>query len=268
MTNKNHTIKLGLGLIGIGREWGHVKSAIPNEAEVRDFLEYAHSIGVDFFDTAPAYGTSEERLGRFLASISPTDRQRVTVATKVGEKWNAEYCISTVDHSYDGLRQSLERSLEHLGAVDLVQLHKSSTASLASDAFARFCDYAKSIGVRTIGASVSDYDTALHACYNARIDTIQLPYNSSNTIFSNIIDQISSCEKLTIINRPFNMGKLLAENPNSLTPSDQMVAAFKFILSRRFNGVVLTGTKSKLHLLQNIECFKLATAHVCETDEV
>ncbi len=61
----NPDIKLGLGLIGIGRQWGHAGVEVPEEARVFEFLKGAYELNVDFFDTAASYGSSEERLGFF-----------------------------------------------------------------------------------------------------------------------------------------------------------------------------------------------------------
>jgi aryl-alcohol dehydrogenase-like predicted oxidoreductase len=52
------------------------------------------------------------------------------------------------------------------------------------------------------------------------------------------------------INRPFGMGRMLYEN-RELTKA----AAFGFILEKRFDGVILSGTKSPEHLQENWDAF-------------
>jgi hypothetical protein len=47
MINKN--IKMGLGLIGIGREWGHTAIHVPVEAHAIRFLKGAYELGIEFF---------------------------------------------------------------------------------------------------------------------------------------------------------------------------------------------------------------------------
>ena len=55
-------IKLGCGLVAIGRPQGATKTKIPLEKKALDFLEYAFSKGIHFFDTATAYGYSQVQL--------------------------------------------------------------------------------------------------------------------------------------------------------------------------------------------------------------
>ena len=61
---------LGLGTVKLGRDSG-VNYAqpfrLPTMREARHLIDRAHSLGINLIDTAPAYGTSEERLGELLA---------------------------------------------------------------------------------------------------------------------------------------------------------------------------------------------------------
>ena len=73
---------LGLGTVKIGRD-EQVKYPsgfkIPDDAEVKNLLALTWELGINFVDTAPAYGNSEERLGQLL----PKDQEWVIVS-KVG----------------------------------------------------------------------------------------------------------------------------------------------------------------------------------------
>src|SRR5687768_16043339 len=97
--------QLGLGTIGIGRAWGHVNPVVPSEDEALAVLERAVAVGYTFFDTAPSYGWSEQRLGRFLRTQGS---EGLTIATKFGELWDFDRGETRVDHSYDGLCRSLD----------------------------------------------------------------------------------------------------------------------------------------------------------------
>ena len=63
-------VEFGLGLIGIGKPWGFVDPEVPDESQAIALLEKAFVLGVRYFDTAPSYGSSEERLGKFLAALA------------------------------------------------------------------------------------------------------------------------------------------------------------------------------------------------------
>ena len=58
---------LGLGTVKLGRDQG-VKYpngfTIPDDAAARALLDQARALGINLIDTAPAYGVSEQRLGR------------------------------------------------------------------------------------------------------------------------------------------------------------------------------------------------------------
>lgn len=124
-------LKLGLGLLSIGRAWGVTQSAPPDEGTAQTLLAKALELGIAIFDTAPAYAESEARLGRFLASLEPSARQGLTIMTKMGEHWDFERGTSFVDHSLDALLRSIDRSLEILGSIDVLQIHKATSDVIA-----------------------------------------------------------------------------------------------------------------------------------------
>ena len=52
------------------------------------------------------------------------------------------------------------------------------------------------------------------------------------------------------VNRPFGMGRMLYEH-RELSKAD----AFAFIMRKGFEGVILSGTKSPAHLVENWQAF-------------
>jgi D-threo-aldose 1-dehydrogenase len=126
--------RLGLGCAQLG----NLYHAIDDERALST-VEAAWDAGVRFFDTAPHYGLglSERRLGRALRG---RPRSGYTVSTKVGrllEPVDAPGVRDTEgfevprthrrvwDFSRDGVRRSLDESLDRLGLdhVDVVLLH-------------------------------------------------------------------------------------------------------------------------------------------------
>jgi aryl-alcohol dehydrogenase-like predicted oxidoreductase len=247
--------QLGLGLIGIGKPWGHVPGPVPAEADAIALLEYAFELGIRYFDTAASYGLSEERLGRFVCSLGTAQRAQVTIATKFGEHWDAAREEPFVDHSFDALARSLDRSAERLGTIDILQLHKTTPAVLASADLARAWEYALKLGVGKIGPSVSDLESARLALADPRYTCMQLPYNARHPQFGEILDAAGARGVWVAVNRPYAMGAMLHDRP-----IESKAAAFRFILARRFPGVILTGTTSREHLLENWRNFEQAAA--------
>jgi len=51
----------------------------------------------------------------------------------MGEHWDASRGEPYADHSFDALRRSLDASVARLGRIDILQLHKTSPAVLATN---------------------------------------------------------------------------------------------------------------------------------------
>jgi len=117
---------------------GNLFQPVPGD-EALAVLRGAFDAGLAHVDTAPHYGVglAEECIGQALAAVS---RSEVTVATKVGRRLfpvdparatSAEGFVQTPsrerrwDLSRDGVRRSLDESLERMGIdrVDVLYLH-------------------------------------------------------------------------------------------------------------------------------------------------
>jgi D-threo-aldose 1-dehydrogenase len=130
-----------LGRLGYGgANLGNLFAAMSNE-DAHAVLEAAWKAGIRYFDTAPHYGLglAERRLGAFLAT---KPRAEFVVSTKVGRRLVPSPETSDEldeeggfvvpadprrvwDPSPDGVRRSLDESLERLGLdrVDVLYLH-------------------------------------------------------------------------------------------------------------------------------------------------
>lgn len=247
------TVDLGLGLVSIGRRWGVRDVAPPSPDAAIALIEAAAAAGIRFFDTAPAYGDSEALLGRALGG-GGVDAARVTIATKFGEHWNAETSTAFADHRYDALAASLERSLERLGRIDVLQLHKATVETIASPEVLRAFDRAAEAGIGRFGASVSDLETARLACLCGRYEVLQFPFNATARHLEPVFALLRAHGMRAIVNRPFAMGGLVAEG------AARGVEAFRTVLAADFDGVVLTGTSSPVHLAENVAAFAAARA--------
>ena len=130
-------------------------------------IQAALDAGVNFFDTAEAYGDgySESLLGRALAGR----RHEAVIATKVSPSYL----------SRDEIRQHCERSLQQLGTdyVDLYQIHwPSRTVPLAETMEA--LDTLRQQGkVRAIGVSNFGLQDLSDLLAVGRCETNQLPYS-------------------------------------------------------------------------------------------
>jgi aryl-alcohol dehydrogenase-like predicted oxidoreductase len=115
---------IGFGSFKIGRNEG-IKYAqpypLPSDEQSLALLDEVASLGINYIDTAPAYGMAEERVGRWLES-SPWE---IEVSTKVGERFvdgRSEY-----DFSSAAVEDSMHLSRCCLGrdVLDIVFIHSN-----------------------------------------------------------------------------------------------------------------------------------------------
>ena len=112
---------LGIGAMSFSDFYGPT-----NTQESHAILKMALDNGIDHIDTAKVYGMglSEERIGQFLDTLNPKDRQFFKIATKGGiDRKNFDDKGTVVfDNSKEFLTEELNNSLRRLG-VDCVELY-------------------------------------------------------------------------------------------------------------------------------------------------
>jgi aryl-alcohol dehydrogenase-like predicted oxidoreductase len=114
---------LGLGTVKLGRNTDvkYPKAfALPDDRSAAALLEQARDLGINLIDTAPAYGSSESRLGKLLRA----QREHWVLCTKTGEEYDPVHG-SRFDFSPEHTRRSVERSLTRLRTdhLDVVLVH-------------------------------------------------------------------------------------------------------------------------------------------------
>lgn len=110
---------LGLGCMGMSEFYGP-----RDDAQAMQVLDHAVAQGIDFFDTADAYGPhhNETLIGRFLASRT----SHVKIATKFGIVREAGEYRRGLDNRPAYARACCEASLRRLGVeqIDLYYVHR------------------------------------------------------------------------------------------------------------------------------------------------
>jgi aryl-alcohol dehydrogenase-like predicted oxidoreductase len=160
---------LGLGTVKIGRNTDVKYPAnfqLPSDTQVTELLRKAQNLGVNLVDTAPAYGTSESRLGELLVC----NRKDWVICSKVGETYSDG--VSLFDFTPEAVQRSVARSLNNLRTdyLDVVLIHSDGndlpllTSAGTLDALLEL--KAKGMG-RTVGLSgktVAGAEPALERC--------------------------------------------------------------------------------------------------------
>lgn len=115
--------KLGFGAYQIGRiagpKYASAGKPMPSEEDAEVLLHGILDLGITLIDTAPPYGLSEERIGKYLKNR----RDEYNLVTKVGELTVDGKCV--FNFSPQGMRDSIENSLRALQTeyVDCILLH-------------------------------------------------------------------------------------------------------------------------------------------------
>ena len=170
--------------IGYGM-WGMAGWTGSNDDESLASLDKAIELGVNFFDTAWAYGEghSERLLGRTLKRHAGKLLYAATKIPPKNGKWPAwdSYALDDVFPA-DHIREYTEKSLRNLDVdtLDLQQFHVWSDTWADDDRWQKAVDALKSEGlVRAIGISVNRWQPAnvLRALDTGLIDAIQVVYN-------------------------------------------------------------------------------------------
>lgn len=158
-----------------GGDWGEVDE----EAAVAA-IQRAHQLGVNFFDTAQAYGfgTSEQILGRALADRLRTDRDAIAIATKGGLRIDEDEGLLR-DSSPAWLRRGVEESLANLGVdhIDLYQLHWPDPGTPFEETGGALRELIDEGKVRHVGVSNFSAEQMARLGRTIRVETLQPPYH-------------------------------------------------------------------------------------------
>ena len=172
--------EIGYGAWGIGGSmWGGA-----DEDESLEALNRAIDLGVDFIDTALAYG--DGRSERVVGGVVRARSERIHVATKVPPRngpWPAQPGVP-VDEVFPGdyVRECAERSLRNLALdrIDVLQFHVWNDDWTEAGDWREAVDELRSAGlIGAFGVSINDHHPAnsLRLIESGAVDTVQVIYN-------------------------------------------------------------------------------------------
>jgi aryl-alcohol dehydrogenase-like predicted oxidoreductase len=168
--------QLGYGSMGLRgpKTWG---VRVVSDESADEFLNAVLDAGVNFIDTSPDYGISEQRIGEFISSR----RDEYCLATKCGCVYTQHEDHLEIDHVWkkDVLDRNIETSLKRLRTdhVDILQFHGGDAETLQRegliDTLLEFRDQGLT---RFIGAS-SSLPNLPGLIDLGVFDTFQIPYS-------------------------------------------------------------------------------------------
>lgn len=238
---------LGLGTVKLGRDQG-VKYpngfTIPDDREAQMLLKLARDLGINLIDTAPAYGTSEERLGPLLRG----QRHEWVIVSKVGEEFEGGQ--SRHDFSAEHTRLSVERSLKRLETdfIDLVLVHSDGNDLAVlndSGVYQALAELKQQGKIRGYGFSGKTVEGGLLALREG--DCAMVTYNLNEQSEKPVLDYAARHGKAILVK------KALASGHVCLSPGvDPVQASFELLFAHPGVASAIVGTINPLHLAHNV----------------
>lgn len=244
---------LGLGTVKFGRNTG-VKYPtafdLPDDSTIRNLLAQARELGINLLDTAPAYGSSEARLGQLL-----DNRHDWVLATKVGEEFDG--ARSSFDFSGNHVRRSIERSLQRLKTdyLDLVLIHSDGNDEQIlrqTDCVAALRDCQQRGLVRAIGMSTKTEAGGMLAA--DLLDVVMVTFNLQQQD-RNAVAHAHALNKGVLVKKGLMSGHVHA-NAAEEKPRDLVRESLQLAFTTAGIHTMIVGTLNAAHLRSNVEATK------------
>jgi aryl-alcohol dehydrogenase-like predicted oxidoreductase len=169
-----HVSRVAFGTWQLGGDWGRFDEDAAIEA-----IHRARDLGVNFFDTAQAYGfgASERILGKALRTELANERDELVIATKGGLRRTDTGMVR--DAGRDWLRRGVDASLTALGIdhIDLYQVHWPDPRVPVAETAGALAELVTEGKIGHVGVSnfsptqMADFATTLP------VETVQPPYH-------------------------------------------------------------------------------------------
>ena len=236
---------IGYGAFKIGRNLSTKYNRayeLPDQPTIEKLLNGVLDLGINYIDTAPAYGSSEERIGQAISHR----RREFVLSTKVGEFF--ESGTSRYDFSAAAVRKSVESSLRRLrtDVLDLVFIHSSrddlriveQTDVVPTLMSLRDAGLVRGIGLS--GYTADGFRAALPWS-----DAVMVEYHPDHVSLAPVIDEAHKRGITVIAKKGLASGRL---------PAAQ---ALSFVLRNPAVTSVVVGSLSLDHLRENLRIVRM-----------
>ncbi|SHK54864.1 aldo/keto reductase [Paramaledivibacter caminithermalis] len=198
-----------------------------------ELIRIAKESGINFIDTARAYGKSEELIGY---GINATSREHWYVATK------------SMARSYEEMKADIEISLRklQLDYIDLYQMHNIKTKEIykrvMSDSGAlKALKEAKEEGkIKNIGITSHSLDILVDAIETNEFASIQFPYNPIERQGEDLFERANELDIGVIVMKPVAGGAIR-----------NVEYSLRYILENKNVTVVIPGMDEAEHIRNN-----------------
>jgi len=161
---------LGFGAMGLSIAYG----AAGSDEERLEFLDHLFSLGETFWDSADAYGDSEDLLGKWFAKTGK--RSEIFLATKFGIDMSAGFALRS-DREY--IFKAVEKSLKRLGTdcIDLYYMHRTDGKTPIEETVKAMKELKDQGKIKYLGLSEVSAATLRRAYAIHPISAVQIEYS-------------------------------------------------------------------------------------------
>jgi pyridoxine 4-dehydrogenase len=271
VTKQTHTFPLGrhainrLGYGAMQLTGTGVFGDAPNRANAKKVLQEAVAAGVNFIDTADAYGPHTNET--LIADALHPYKKDLVIATKGGfsrpgpGQWVPNGTPAFIRENIDGSLKRLK-----LDSIDLWQLHRFDPNVPVEETLGPVVDAVKAGKIKHVGLSEVDVPQIERAEKVLPIVSVQNLFNLGNRKWEQVVDYTAQRGMAFIPWYP------LASGPESLAGKIDRIAkhhqattaqiALAWLLRRSPNILLIPGTSSVEHLHENMQA-----ADIVLTDE-
>ena len=238
-----------------------------SEEAADKFLNSVLDAGINFIDTSPDYGISEQRIGQYISAR----RSDFYLATKYGCAYTQHEDHLEIDHVWkkEVIQRNIEASLQRLQTdyLDVLQFHGGDAETLKREGLIKLLmDFRDQGIVRFIGASGSV--PHLPALIELGVfDTFQIPYSCLASQHHDLITRAAETGAGIIIHggtaqggpdaeiqRPalndiWTRAKLDEVLPDGMNPAELIL---RYTISHPHCDTTIVGTCNAAHLAENL----------------
>jgi aryl-alcohol dehydrogenase-like predicted oxidoreductase len=236
--------------VGVGTN-AYGVTAAEELTELRKLLQAMPGLGGSFIDTAQAYGTSEEVIGKLLTDLG--NRDKFFLATKTPLSGDISGGAAVLDRSFRRLQVS---------KIDLLQIHNMFGLD---EWMPHFLEYKAAGKIRYIGITTAmdwQYDQMKAALAKHKFDFMQIDYSIGDRSAANSLLPMAQEKGIAVINNvPFGgrgrsffprvAGKSLPDFAKDFDATTWAQFFLKYNLSHPAITVAIPGTTTLAYLEDN-----------------
>jgi aryl-alcohol dehydrogenase-like predicted oxidoreductase len=209
--------ELVLGSVQLGMAYGVAnRTGKPERATALSLVSRAADAGVTQFDTARAYGDSEERIGEALQRKAHRAITKLSPLSELPPDASQHAVRAAVEASVSASLVALKRD-----RLDCLLLHRAEHMRAHDGAiWERLIEYLEQGVIEALGVSVQSPDEALQALDCKDVRHIQLPFNLLDWRWRahGVIDRVARRADIVVHARSAFLQGLLAANDPKIWP--------------------------------------------------